>query len=181
MNFILDINIPSPAEKINYRHPVMLLGSCFTEHIGNSLSEFKFDTLQNPHGILFDPLSVANSLVSYVQQKHYKEDDLFYMNELWQSWQHHSIFSNTNKQEALRVINASQDNAHRFLQKTKWIVITLGSSFSYRLAAGSSNSSPPTGGGGWEGAVANCHRAPAQWFNKHLMGIEEINSALDNC
>jgi len=45
----------------------------------------------------------------------------------------------------------------------------------------SSKVSPPTGGGGWEGAVANCHRAPAQWFNKHLMGIEEINSALDNC
>ena len=32
-----------------------------------------------------------------------------------------------------------------------------------------------------EGAVANCHRAPAQWFDKHLMGIEEINAALDNC
>ena len=87
----------------------MLVGSCFTEHIGNNLQELKFDTLQNPNGILFDPLSVANSLVSYVQQKHYSEDDLFYLNELWQSWQHHSVFSNINKEEGLRMINASQD------------------------------------------------------------------------
>jgi hypothetical protein len=29
--------------------------------------------------------------------------------------------------------------------------------------------------------VANCHRAPAQTFSKHLMTIEEINIALDSC
>jgi hypothetical protein len=28
--------------------------------------------------------------------------------------------------------------------------------------------------------VANCHRAPAQDFDKHMLTIEEINSALDN-
>jgi hypothetical protein len=130
---------------------------------------------------LLDPLSVANSLVSYVQHKHYKEDDLFYLNELWQSWQHHSVFSNIDKEEGLRLINASQDRAHQFLQKARWLVITLGSSFSYRLAEPSPLSSWRGAGGEGEGAVANCHRAPAQWFNKHLMSIEEINSALDNC
>lgn len=187
MNLIVDISIPSPNKKINYQHPIMLVGSCFTEHIGNSLQEMKFDTLQNPHGILFDPLSVANSLVSYVQQKHYNDNDLFYLNELWQSWQHHSVFSNMDKQEALRTINASQDKAHQFLQKAKWLVITLGSSFSYRLTPGpppereGSNLNSSFNGGGWKGSVANCHRAPAQWFNKHLMSIEEINSILDNC
>jgi len=31
------------------------------------------------------------------------------------------------------------------------------------------------------GAVANCHRAPAQWFDKHLLTIDEIISQLDNC
>jgi len=131
MNFMLDINIPSPPKKINYQDPVMLVGSCFTEHIGNSLADLKFQTLQNPNGILFDPLSVANSLVSYVQQRHYDDADLFFLNELWQSWRHHSLFSNTNKEEALNQINASQERAHHFLKKSRWLVITLGSSFSY--------------------------------------------------
>ncbi|MBS1600509.1 MAG: GSCFA domain-containing protein [Bacteroidetes bacterium] len=175
MNFILDINIPSPAKKINYQQPIMFVGSCFTEHIGNSLQELKFDTLQNPNGILFDPLSVADSLVSYVQHKHYREEDLIYLNELWQSWKHHSVFSNINREVGLRIINESQDRAHLFLKKAKWLVITLGSSFSYRLVK--ENAAALNGGS----AVANCHRAPAQWFNKHMMAIEEINSVLDNC
>ena len=174
MNFVLDINIPSPKQKINYRQPVMLVGSCFTEHIGNNLQELKFDVLQNPNGILFDPFSVATSIISYTQDKKYKEDDLFCMNELWQSWHHHSFFSNTNKTDALRMINASQERAHIFIKNAKWLIITLGSAFSYRLIPGEFNHDQD------EMPVANCHRAPAQWFRKHLMSIEEINSILDN-
>lgn len=170
--------LPGP---INYRDKILLIGSCFTEHIGNTLEELKFSVLQNPNGILFDPVSVCESLVSYVQNKKYREEDLFQLNEVWHSWQHHSRFSNTNQQECLRIINESQQKAYDFLNEADWIIITLGSSFSYRLIqmAGSSPISPF--GGDLEGAVANCHRAPAQWFNKHLLEISEIVSMLDNC
>lgn len=167
MDFMVDIQIPTPKETINYREPILLTGSCFTEHIGNSLQELKFDVLQNPHGILFDPASVASSLVSYVQNKQYTANDLFYLNEVWQSWQHHGRFSNIDQDTSLQQINASQQRAHEFLKTAKWLVITLGSSFSYRLVE---NGQP----------VANCHRAPGQWFRKHLMTIEEINTVLDN-
>jgi hypothetical protein len=167
MDFQLPINIPAPSATINYREPVLLTGSCFTEHIGNSLHELKFDVLQNPNGILFDPASVASSLVSYVQPKLYTANDLFYLNELWQSWQHHSRFSHVDQEFCLQQINASQERAHQFLKKANWLVITLGSSFSYRLVE---NGVP----------VANCHRAPGQWFRKHMMTIEEINTVLDN-
>lgn len=168
MNLMLDVQINSPEQKINYTDPIMLVGSCFTEHIGNNLQELKFETLQNPNGILFDPYSVSSNIISYINNKQYKENDLFYLNELWQSWHHHSVFSNPDKEKCLQVINDSQTKAHQFLKKTKWLMITLGSSFSYRLKE---NNQP----------VANCHRAPAQWFNKYLMTIEEINSSLDNC
>jgi hypothetical protein len=95
------------------------------------------------------------------------QDSLFFLNELWQSWQHHSIYSGTDPATVLQRINASQDQAHQFLRKAKWLIITLGTSFSYRLVSG--------------GAVANCHRAPGAWFHKHLMTIEEINAAFDHC
>ncbi|HVM88107.1 MAG TPA: GSCFA domain-containing protein [Puia sp.] len=168
MEFMLDIPINAPDVKINYRDKILLIGSCFTEHIGNYMSELKFDVFQNPNGILFDPQSVASSIISYIQAKQYEENDLIYLNELWQSWQHHSIFSKTDKRECIEAINDSQKKAHSFLAKTKWLIVTLGSSFSYRLFE---NNLP----------VANCHRAPAQWFHKHFMNIEEINAILDNC
>jgi hypothetical protein len=155
----------------------MLTGSCFTEHIGNKLEDLKFSVLQNPNGILFDPASVTASLVSYIQNRQYDEDDVFFLNEVWQSWQHHSRFSNINMDECVRIINESQARAHTFLKKANWLIITLGSSFSYRISsAGAHYSEIPEGG-----AVANCHRAPAAWFNKHLMSIEEIVSKFDNC
>ena len=179
MDFQLPIQIKSPPQLISYRDPVLLMGSCFTEHIGDRLQAVKFTTLQNPHGILFDPVSVANSLLSYIQNKKYTEDDLFYLNELWQSWYHHSVFSGMDKMEVLKKINQSQQDAHSFLKKAKWLIITLGSSFSYRL----SEIAPPIKGERRqsEESVANCHRAPAQWFHKHLLTIEEIHGVQDNC
>lgn len=167
MKFITDITIKGPETPIEYRDPIFLIGSCFTEHIGNKLHDLKFNVVQNPHGILFDPISVCNSLNSYIERSHYNEDHLILLNELWQSWSHHSRFSGTNKAEVLRIINESQDIAYSHLKTARWLIITLGSAFSYRLVES-------------ERPVANCHRAPSQWFRKHMCTIDEIVSALDN-
>src|SRR6187200_2613443 len=174
MQFQLPIQIKSPEKKISYRDKILLIGSCFTEHIGNSLSELKFSTLQNPNGILFDPRSVCNSLISYIEDKKYKKEDLFYLNEVWNSWEHHSRFSNIHADEALKNINESQQQAYNFLKNADWLIITLGSSFSYRLT-----SEATLGGLQNNNGVANCHRAPSQWFNKHLLTIDETVSLLD--
>ncbi len=168
MEFMIDIPVISHSQKINYADSLMLTGSCFTEHIGNHLQELKFNVLQNPNGILFDPQSVSDSLLSYIQYKQYEEKDLFYLNELWHSWHHHSSFSNPSRDKCMRHINESQNGANHFLKKAGWLIITLGSAFSYRLRENNMR-------------VANCHRAPAQWFDKHLMTIEEIHAVLDNC
>jgi hypothetical protein len=167
MKFLLDINIAEPPIKIDYRDGIMMVGSCFTEHIGDHLHDLKFKVLQNPNGILFDPASVARAIISYIDDSKYSADDLFLLNELWQSWQHHSRFSGTDRDEVLKNINASQKRAHQFLKEAKWLIITLGTSFSYRLEG-----SRP---------VANCHRAPGNWFDKYLMRTEETITALDTC
>jgi len=182
MDFMVNIDLKKPQRQITYQDKILLVGSCFTEHIGNSLEELKFSVLQNPNGILFDPHSVSRSLVSYSQNKQYSGEDFFQLNETWHSWQHHSRYSHTNLQEAVRVINSSQQRAHDFLKQANWLVITLGSSFSYRLnehavKAREFSKAPFFGGG----EVSNCHRAPAQWFNKHLMPIDEIISVLEDC
>ena len=174
MDFMVDLDLKKLPVPIGYRDKILLIGSCFTEHIGNTLAELKFPVLQNPHGILFDPDSVCKSLVSYVENRRYTEADLFQLNEVWNSWQHHSRFSGIDRKASLLRINESQQQAHEFLREANWIIITLGSSFSYRLTAAAEGGTSGTG-------VANCHRAPAQWFDKHLMEIEETVAALDQC
>jgi len=70
------------------------------------------------------------------------------------------------KEEVLVKINQSQQAAHTFFKEADWLMITLGSSFSYKLAEN-------------QQFVANCHKAPAQTFIKHLSTIEETVIALD--
>ena len=172
MDFMVNINLKRLPRQINYKDKILLIGSCFTEHIGDSLQQLKFSVLQNPNGILFDPQSVARSLRSYIQTKKYGEEDFFQLNETWHSWAHHSRFSHNNLADAVHNANASQQEAHEFLKNADWIIITLGSAFSYLLKPGTT----PLGNSGQ--SVANCHRAPAQWFNRHLMTIDEISSVL---
>ena len=178
MNFMLDIQLPKAEKQITHHHKILSVGSCFTEHIGAALADLKFDVLQNPNGILFDPSSVSSSLLSYIENKQYSDDDLFQLDEVWQSWQHHSRFSSVDKGNVLSGINKSQTTAHQFLKKADWLIITLGTSFSYRLkdANHDANLHIPFG----TGAVANCHRAPAQWFEKYMMTVAETIEALDH-
>lgn len=161
MEFILPFQIPPSIAKIDYGQKILLIGSCFTEQIGRQLKELKFDILQNPNGIIYDPLSIATSLNSYIENKIYVEKDLFPHNDLWHSWQHHSAFSGINKAGVLEKINRSQSQAHHFVKNALWLIITLGTAYHYKIKES-------------QKFVANCHKVPASGFEKQLMEVEEI-------
>ncbi|MES2704177.1 MAG: GSCFA domain-containing protein [Bacteroidota bacterium] len=165
MQLSLTLDIPALKKPLIHTDSVLLIGSCFTEHISDRLQQHKFRVLSNPHGILFNPLSVASSLDSYITGRQYTEDELFPLNELWNSWDHHTRFSHTGKQAALAGINESQTATAEFIRKADCIIVTLGSAFQYYLR----DSGKP---------VANNHRAPAQWFEKKLLSTDEIVTAL---
>lgn len=128
------------------------------------MNDLKFNVLQNPNGILYDPLSIADALHSYIENKPYKVESLFQLNGLWHSWQHHSIFSGLNLNEVLEKINGSQSEAHHFLKEANYLIITPGTAFKYQLKN--------TGEG-----VANCHKAPGANFEKTLLSTEQIISS----
>jgi len=176
MQFQVPINIKRLEPPVNYRDKILLTGSCFTEHIGNYLKDVKFNILQNPNGILFEPLGVCNSLVSYIENRRYEAADLFCLDEAWHSWQHHSRFSSIDPVAGLKQINDAQQEAHDFLKEADWLIITLGSSFVYKLTE---NHTLFTKGERPGSTVVNCHKAPAQNFTKHLSTIEEMVTALD--
>lgn len=189
MDLLLRLDIPKLPKPVRYEDRILLIGSCFTEHMAARLGQHKFKVLSNPHGILFNPLSVADALDSYVQQRTYGEEDLFYLNELWNSWDHHSRFSHPQKEAALQGINASQSAAGKAVRNADWIIVTLGTAFQYFLTPPLKGDNvaynPADGAGasplgiGVRGAipVANNHRAPAQWFEKRLLDIEAITDA----
>ena len=157
--------------RINHRDKLLLVGSCFTEQIGAKLALHKFSVVENPNGILFNPVSISKALLSYASAKQYNENDLFHHNELWGSWQHHTKFSSIDKVAALNSINASQQQASKFLKEANWILLTLGSAFVYEDT--SLKAATP-----YENVVANCHKVPADKFNRRLLETSEIAQVL---
>ena len=161
LKFKLTLASKRSENSIGYRDSLFLIGSCFSENMGAKLNTHLFKVFENPHGILFNPISVAQSLSDCIHNKQYTEADLFQLNEVWNSWQHHSRFSGISSKEALDKINNSIAKAHTFLKTADHIVITLGSAWVYQL-----NSQSPHAAGL---VVANNHKAPATWFDKALM------------
>ena len=133
MDFHLEFFPKSFEQKIRHQHRLLLIGSCFTEQIGDKLAAHKFSVLQNPNGILFNPVSVKEAIKHYVDNKVIDEGSLFNLNEAWHSWQHHSRFSGISKEEAIQKINTSTNAAHQYLKETDFIIITLGSAWVYEL------------------------------------------------
>ena len=165
MEFFLPFKIRDYPFTISYQDKILFIGSCFSEEIGNKMTVLKFDVLQNPNGILYDPLSIADALFSYIENKPFDEKNIFELNGLWHSWKHHSIFSGINKEEALSKINSSQSGAHAFLKQASVLIITLGTAFNYQLKTNNEN-------------VANCHKVPADHFEKELIQTDKIISEL---
>ena len=148
------------SKQINHQEKLLLIGSCFTENMGSKLKQLKFEVLENPNGILFNPVSIVKSVDSYIENKQYTEADLFYQNESWNSWEHHSRFSHPDKYKCLQLINQSQQAAQQFLRTANWVLITVGSAFVYELENNE--------------VVANCHKVPTDKFNKKLLTPAEI-------
>ena len=167
MQFHLNFPVTPLPEGIQYNQQLLLMGSCFAEEIGEKLHEHRFNTLINPHGILYNPLSITGALTAYLDGKVYTVADLFQHNDTWNSWDHHSRFSAASPEAALDNINRMQAAATKAIETADWLILTLGSAHAYVLKENSR-------------MVANCHKVPAVNFYKRLLTVDEVVTALDN-
>ena len=88
---------PQQHNQIDYNSSILLVGSCFVENIGNKLDYFKFQNLQNPFGVLFQPLAIEKLITNTINEKEYTEDDIFFHNEQWHCYDAHSKLSHATK------------------------------------------------------------------------------------
>ena len=157
-----------PVEnQIDYNSQVLILGSCFAENIGEKLDYFKFQSLQNPFGILFHPLAIEKLIIKAIKKEAYSEDDVFFLNERWHCFDAHSDLSNPSKTNLLEQLNLGLEKTIQQLIKATHIVITLGTAWVYRKKETNA-------------VVANCHKVPQNEFSKELLTVSEIQKSLEN-
>ncbi len=163
MNFKLDFDIPPIPHPISIKDPIILTGSCFAENIQEKFEYYKFNSLCNPNGILFNPLSIANSINSYCTATATPDSLLFEADGIWHSWWHHGSIMGYDKTELETKIKEVNLLAHAKLKHAQWLVITWGSAYAYELISNNL-------------LVANCHKVPAHQFKKRLLSVDEITN-----
>jgi lysophospholipase L1-like esterase len=151
---------------IDYQSKILMLGSCFSENIGDKLKYFKFQATQNPFGILFHPKAIENLITNAINEKEYLDDDLIFQNEIWHSFDAHSSLSSSNKNELLVSLNSTILATNKKLKTASHIIITLGTSWVYRFIE-------------TDTVVANCHKIPQKKFLKELLTVDEITESLE--
>ena len=129
--FFTTVNVPSSPYKISHRDNILLIGSCFTDEIGSKFSQHGFSTLRNPFCILYNPLSIAVCLERTAKKEFFTEQDLIESNEYFYLFSAHGDYRGKTKEGCLNAINESIEEAHSFLQKTDYIFLTLGTSWTY--------------------------------------------------
>lgn len=167
MKLRTEIELTKQESVINYDSHIVLFGSCFAENIAEKLDFYKFPQLVNPFGILFHPIAIENALNDIYQKRIYTENDLYFHNDLWQSFNHHSKFSSASKSEILNTINTSIENANLLLKKSTHSIITLGTAWVYEFTE-------------HQQLVANCHKIPQKKFEKRLLTLDEIKQSLNH-
>lgn len=147
---------------MGYSDSFLTMGSCFSDHFGKFLSDHKFNTLVNPLGIVYNPISIAKILDQLVDPaSEIKPNTLILHDGLWHSMMHHGQFSSSIKENLINELLNLSRAARRFMVNANFLCITLGSAHAYRHR-------------GMGDIVANCHKIPGDQFEKILIGSEQI-------
>src|SRR5690554_1047650 len=158
--------IQQQHNQIDYHSKLLLIGSCFVENMGEKLDYFKFQTLQNPFGILFHPKAIESLVTNTIHKIVYKEEDVFFLNEQWHCFDAHSKLSHPNKGVLLNNLNSQVNLTREYLETTSHVIITLGTAWVYRCLE-------------TDAVVANCHKIPQKNFLKELLSVDEILQSLE--
>ena len=171
----MKLNTPveiKPLEgRLTYRDSILFVGSCFADEIGRRCTERYFDTRVNPFGVLFNPCSISDCLgllEGYginAEQCSFIPEDVIETSGGFCSFHHHGSMARPTAQEFLDNANKVLADASDFYYREGWVVVTLGTAFIYTDKESGN-------------VVANCHKLPADRFERTMISADQVYNAL---
>ncbi len=149
---------------------LFFMGSCFGEEIHKKMIEIGHaSSISNPFGTIFHPMPLLENLERIVLNKPCIAQEIFTQTNS-ESASYHNLqlaykFHNTNKTALIDHINQVTGAAHKQLNSSSHLFITLGTAWHYKHL--------PT-----HQIVGNCHKLPQAQFQKSLSFQAEIKQAI---
>lgn len=164
MQFRTEVKPLSRQGLIDHSKRVLMIGSCFTENIGNRLTSRLFNVTVNPFGPLYNPMSIARGISRLESKELYTPADIFSADGMWHSYDFHSRFSSAIQGRALEMMNRSIEE----YATPQVLIITLGSDATF-INKSSGN------------VVANCHKQPQSLFDLRHESVTTMRDTLVEC
>jgi hypothetical protein len=152
-----------PDLHLDHQQGISCFGSCFAAHMAKRLQDAKFDCLLNPFGILFNPVSIAQSIDKILEDYTFNDADLVKNENRWFSLWHHSSFSNQQSNKLRSELQMAAQEAKQKIKQTSLFIFTFGSAYYYQHKATNI-------------VAANCHKLPKEQFEKKRFSEEEITN-----
>ena len=160
---IVDIK---PSEwKIGYEDKILMIGSCFSDEIGEQMAQRYLHVTCNPFGTLYNPLSIAQALQMT------QVPELVEHEGLWHSMAHHGSFSRATKEETEQAVRDSIETMQKALQEATVVIVTFGTAWVYELVESRKKKVERPY------IVGNCHKLPENIFTRRRLTVEEIVAA----
>ena len=165
MKWNTPIKINPLPDLINHRDHILSIGSCFAEQMALFFQKRKIRVLSNPSGIVYNPLSIARLLENLMEERMVFREELFFRDGLYHHYQFHGSYSGTNADEVAEKMNASLKSASAQLRNSRFLILTLGTSWVYREKEMGE-------------VVANCHKVPNMQFDKEWLSPAVLHKSL---
>jgi hypothetical protein len=163
--FRTELPLVPAAQQLPLSARVLTIGSCFSDTIGARLAEAKVYALVNPFGTVFNPISACKLLRAAAGEDTDWQQHLVEARGRWQSYDLHATLGATSPVVLLQTLQQTLRDTGVFLATADTVVLTLGSAWVYRLKE-------------TDELVSNCHKMPAEKFDKELLTPDEIINAV---
>ena len=166
MKLLTEISINPLEQTIAYGDGLLFLGSCFADEVGGICRGLGFDAMVNPFGVLYNPASITQSVERLSSGSLFTSDDVIMVGEgQYCTFSHNTAFWNATEEALLQQVNQSLAEAHAHFLGSKWVVISLGTSWVFRNKA-------------TQEVVSNCHKLPAYQFERQFLSVEQSSQYL---
>ena len=148
-------------QTIAYGDSLLFLGSCFADEVGGICRGLGFNAMVNPFGVLYNPASIAQSVERLDSGKPFVAEEVIKVGEeQYCTFSHNTAFWNPSENTLLQQVNQSLAEAHAHFMKSKWVIISLGTSWVFRNRENGK-------------VVSNCHKLPAKLFERQFLSVEQ--------
>lgn len=163
------------------------LGSCFSAEMGRRMEEAGWRMCVNPFGVLYNPVSVAASLLRLAEGRPFTSEDVVPRDTNpvregrqrktvspghrpvapdgggYVSFMHHGSFARKTPEEFLDNANGALAEASAAFREARTVIVTFGTAWVFRHLER-------------DMIVSNCHKHPAWEFRRERLTVEDITA-----